>query len=239
MSKLSVKQVNTNEEFGQFYECYIDAFKNEPDEIFTKIEVKDWIEQTRKIVETGEYLLLENDVVVGFVLFMSKDGIGNVPWAGIKTEFQGKGLYPQFIKLMTQTIFKELNINIIIRECDNPELIDGKLKIQAAKRLAMFRNKLNGKFVANKEFVFFRNDPKNSQQRTYKYLFGFSVISDDCPLDILDNKIGKRDLKKLIQYRNFFEQGVFEIEEQKRLFKSHKDFYETLDNIKEDYITIE
>lgn len=239
MSKLSFREVSNANEFDQFYECYIDAFKNEPDEIFTKKEVKDWIDQTRKIVETGEYLLLENDVVVGFVLFMSKDGIGNVPWAGIKTEFQGNGLYPQFIKLMTETIFNELNINIIIRECDNPELLEGKLKVQAIKRLAMFRNKLNARFLTNREFEYFRCDPKSPQEKTFKYLFGFTLTNENHPYDITQNKISKRDFKTLIQYRNYFELGVFEIEEQKRLYKANKDFYDVLDNLDTEYLTIE
>ncbi len=239
MGKLSIKIAFTEDEYLEFYNIYTDAFKNEPDEIFSKEEVLKWIDETEDYANTKIFLLLKDNITVGFAILMHKDGIGNIPWAGIKSQYQGHGLYSQFINLMIDTIFNELNINILTRECDNPEVLEGNVKKFAIKRLSMFREKLNSKFYNNNEFVYFREDPKSPNERTYKYLFGFTLLKPNSNWEITNNKVSKKDFKKLVQYRIFFERGIFEIEKQLQSNPVVKDLYQEIDNLKEEYLTIE
>lgn len=214
MDKYVIRELTSEGDIKGYYTMHRECFPTDHD--WGLQDISDWIKSQKQSHIFG---LFEGEIMIGFRhIWCIKDyNICNVPYAGMKSEYRGKGIYPMF-SLETEKIIKDLGFDIITNEVENPnEMKTKESQLLAERRIKMFKNKLGYSIIQNSnDLRYERNSPPiagddDMHKSQFEYLLGFKIINPMQKTITFDNNgISKGDYEKLFWSIRYIERGTFD-----------------------------
>lgn len=206
MKSLTIEVVESEDRLKVWYEIFKKVF-TEPVDNISYDKFLNWFRESGK---DRHHLILLDGEVIGFKSMVLDKEIkaGWTFYAGMLPEYRNQGLYPEANKLINEILVKK-GIQILVTECENPQLMKDPVKKDfAIRRLKTFIKKLDYHFILDASVRYLRVSPPSKKERYIEdyYLLGFSILDKSYDLKFFD-RISNYDYKKLYKIQAQLEYG--------------------------------